>query len=430
MADGSDAIADWPLLNAMVNVASGASWVSIHHGGGVGIGRSIHAGQVTVADGTALAGEKLARVLTNDPGTGVIRHADAGYDEASRWPRSAACGSRCGSRDGRRAGAADERVVCEEARGAGVCVRERGCPGMAESWRVGADVAEGLEGLLDGRRLSPVQRRIAHYLGEHLAEAIFLSSVELAERAGVSQPSVTRFAMVLGFAGYPELRQALRPLVLARAAGGAEEPRGPALAPRSTRRSRNLAAVRDRAGAASADRGARRQRSPPREPLPVLGLRVSAGLATTFAYYARRIHPDVRLFVHGGSELADGLHAARRAGAEWLLAVALPRYPAEIVHALEYADKLGLRIATITDRPECRSPPRWCSTPRSATGSSSTPTPRRSPSPWCWWRRWPTRRRCGPRPGWRSTSGWPTRSASSTTVNRPVFASRRPTRPW
>ncbi|WP_163513663.1 urocanate hydratase [Fodinicola acaciae] len=79
MADGSDAIADWPLLNALVNTASGASWVSIHHGGGVGIGRSIHAGQVTVADGTELAAQKLERVLTNDPGMGVIRHVDAGY---------------------------------------------------------------------------------------------------------------------------------------------------------------------------------------------------------------------------------------------------------------------------------------------------------------------------------------------------------------
>jgi len=82
MKDGSDAIADWPLLNAMVNIASGASWVSLHHGGGVGIGRSMHAGQVSVADGTALAAEKLQRVLTNDPGMGVIRHVDAGYDEA------------------------------------------------------------------------------------------------------------------------------------------------------------------------------------------------------------------------------------------------------------------------------------------------------------------------------------------------------------
>jgi urocanate hydratase len=85
MLDGSDAIADWPLLNALVNTASGASWVSIHHGGGVGIGRSIHAGQVTVADGTALAGEKLARVLTNDPATGVLRHVDAGYEAAREF---------------------------------------------------------------------------------------------------------------------------------------------------------------------------------------------------------------------------------------------------------------------------------------------------------------------------------------------------------
>ncbi|MEU1085429.1 urocanate hydratase [Streptomyces sp. NPDC005892] len=84
MLDGSDAIADWPLLNAMVNVASGASWVSIHHGGGVGMGRSLHAGQVTVADGTPLAGEKIRRVLTNDPGMGVIRHVDAGYEGAEQ----------------------------------------------------------------------------------------------------------------------------------------------------------------------------------------------------------------------------------------------------------------------------------------------------------------------------------------------------------
>jgi len=82
MLDGSDAIADWPLLNALVNTASGASWVSIHHGGGVGMGRSIHAGQVCVADGTDLAAQKIERVLTNDPGMGVIRHVDAGYQEA------------------------------------------------------------------------------------------------------------------------------------------------------------------------------------------------------------------------------------------------------------------------------------------------------------------------------------------------------------
>lgn len=84
MADGSDAIADWPLLNALVNTSSGASWVSIHHGGGVGMGRSLHAGQVSIADGTPLAAQKLARVLSNDPAMGVIRHVDAGYDIADR----------------------------------------------------------------------------------------------------------------------------------------------------------------------------------------------------------------------------------------------------------------------------------------------------------------------------------------------------------
>ncbi|WP_166996778.1 urocanate hydratase [Paramicrobacterium fandaimingii] len=83
MADGSDAIADWPLLNALLNTASGATWVSLHHGGGVGIGRSIHAGQVIVADGTDLAAQKIERVLTNDPGTGVMRHVDAGYERAA-----------------------------------------------------------------------------------------------------------------------------------------------------------------------------------------------------------------------------------------------------------------------------------------------------------------------------------------------------------
>jgi urocanate hydratase len=82
MQDGSDAIADWPILNALLNTSSGASWVSVHHGGGVGIGRSIHAGMVVVADGSDEAARKLERVLTNDPGTGVMRHADAGYERA------------------------------------------------------------------------------------------------------------------------------------------------------------------------------------------------------------------------------------------------------------------------------------------------------------------------------------------------------------
>jgi urocanate hydratase len=87
MRDGSDAIADWPILNAMLNVAAGATWVSVHHGGGVGIGNSIHAGMVVVADGTDDAGDRLERVLTTDPGIGVLRHLDAGYEEAAEAAR-------------------------------------------------------------------------------------------------------------------------------------------------------------------------------------------------------------------------------------------------------------------------------------------------------------------------------------------------------
>jgi urocanate hydratase len=87
MADGSDAIADWPILNALLNTAAGATWVSVHHGGGVGIGNAIHAGMVVVADGTDDAAERLERVLTADPGTGVLRHLDAGYDEAKETAR-------------------------------------------------------------------------------------------------------------------------------------------------------------------------------------------------------------------------------------------------------------------------------------------------------------------------------------------------------
>ncbi|MEZ0074035.1 MurR/RpiR family transcriptional regulator [Planotetraspora sp. GP83] len=219
----------------------------------------------------------------------------------------------------------------------------------------------GLDRLLEGRRLSPVQRRIAHYLHEHLNEAIFLSSVELADRAGVSQPSVTRFAMALGFAGYPELRHALRPMVV----GGGDgvrtgEPYGQ-LREAVDGEIRNLTEIRERLSSSGTanGRGAPALDGPVRElgmalaasePLPILGLRVSSGLATTFAYYARRIHPDVRLLTHGGSELFDGLHAARRAGAGWLLVVMLPRYPAEAVEALERATALGLRTAVITDR--------------------------------------------------------------------------------
>jgi urocanate hydratase len=87
MKDGSDAIADWPVLNALLNAVGGATWVSFHHGGGVGIGKSLHAGMVVVADGTEEAARRLERVLTYDPGTGIMRHADAGYDTAVEWAK-------------------------------------------------------------------------------------------------------------------------------------------------------------------------------------------------------------------------------------------------------------------------------------------------------------------------------------------------------
>ena len=104
MKDGSDAVADWPLLNALLNTAAGASWVSIHNGGGVGIGYSLHAGQVTVADGTEMMAKRIERVLTTDPGMGVIRHVDAGYDEAKKFAKKT--GIKCHGPVGRFVGVA------------------------------------------------------------------------------------------------------------------------------------------------------------------------------------------------------------------------------------------------------------------------------------------------------------------------------------
>ena len=148
MADGSDAIADWPLLNALVNTASGATWVSIHHGGGVGIGRSIHAGQVSVADGTDLAAEKLERVLTSDPGMGVIRHVDAGYDRAGRSPTSGACASPWTRREDR------GRLLARRCRlraGGLLRRRHRAGPGR-DRGQPGRPLATGQAGQQRGRR--------------------------------------------------------------------------------------------------------------------------------------------------------------------------------------------------------------------------------------------------------------------------------------
>ncbi len=216
--------------------------------------------------------------------------------------------------------------------------------------------ADALLTLLDGRRLSPAQRRIAQYLLDHMPDAAFLSSVVLARRAGVSQPSVTRFAAALGFSGYPAFRDALREIALdvpgaggapapgPAAAGGAGNPMQAAVAAEIA----NLHALQD----LLADTGVVTELA--RElaasvPLAVLGLRISAPLAEYFAYAARRIHPDVRCLTFGGSVVFDALLHVSEAGGKWLVGFALPRYPAETVQALRFARQLGLRTAVISD---------------------------------------------------------------------------------
>ncbi len=212
--------------------------------------------------------------------------------------------------------------------------------------------ADRVRALFDGHPLSPGQRRIAQYLVDHLTEAAFLSITELAERAGVSQPSVTRFAAALGFSGYPALRDVLQPIALSAVAGAPDSPE-------QTRRNElqaavdaeieNLRTVRQLLADTDLvlDIGRELARS---VPLTILGLRISVSLAEYFAYAARRIHPDVRLVTGGGSVASDALLQARAAGGSWVLAFAMPRHAKETLAALRVARGAGLRIALITDR--------------------------------------------------------------------------------
>jgi DNA-binding MurR/RpiR family transcriptional regulator len=208
--------------------------------------------------------------------------------------------------------------------------------------------AQRVLALLDGQRLTPAQRRIAQCLVEHAGGAAYLSSGELAELAQVSQPSVTRFAMALGFDGYPALRRRLRE------AGG---PEGPAEAPEHNDLQRAVAGEMDnlaRLADLLADRrpvaeaGALLAAS---RPLPVVGLRAAAPIAGYFGYFAAKVHPDVRVLDSGGTLLADRLEQARAAGASAMLAVVLPRYPREALEALAFAREVGLRSVVITDSP-------------------------------------------------------------------------------
>ncbi|MCX4514812.1 MurR/RpiR family transcriptional regulator [Streptomyces sp. NBC_01619] len=209
---------------------------------------------------------------------------------------------------------------------------------------------EKVRALFGGHRLSPAQRRIAQYIADNLTEAAFLSITDLADRVGVSQPSVTRFASSVGFSGYPALREALQPIALSAVAGTPD-------AAESGRNELQTAVDAEIANLESLRRsfadtgqvlevGRELARS---VPLTVLGLRISTSLAEYFAYAARRIHPDVRLVSRGGSVAYDALLQSREAGGTWVLAFAMPRHANEMLAAVRAARRTGLRIALITD---------------------------------------------------------------------------------
>ncbi|MEV6212431.1 MurR/RpiR family transcriptional regulator [Kitasatospora sp. NPDC051914] len=205
--------------------------------------------------------------------------------------------------------------------------------------------------LFEGHRLTPTQRRIAHSLVRHATEAPFMSSVEVAELAGVSQPSVTRFAVALGYDGYPALRKQLRELGAGEAAPAAETL---ADAVRNEHQQAVLAEIEHLRHLADllADpepivRAARVLAAS--RPLPVLGLRAASAQAHGFAYFAAKVHPDVRLLDEGGSMLADRIEQAAAAGATALACFALPRYPRELMDALITARGCGLTVVTVAD---------------------------------------------------------------------------------
>ncbi|MXM68887.1 SIS domain-containing protein [Streptomyces sp. HUCO-GS316] len=211
--------------------------------------------------------------------------------------------------------------------------------------------ASQLRTLFDRPRLSPGQRRIAQYLIEHITEAAFLSITDLADRVGVSQPSVTRFAAAVGFSGYPALRERLQSIALRTLAGGpgtTEENGSNELQAAVDAELENLENLRrDFADPDQViDVGRELSRS---SPLTVLGLRISASLAEYFAYASRRIHPDVRLVTRGGSVAYDALLQSREAGGTWVLAFSMPRHAHETLTALRVARGAGLRVALVTD---------------------------------------------------------------------------------
>ncbi|MEU5167417.1 MULTISPECIES: MurR/RpiR family transcriptional regulator [Streptomyces] len=213
----------------------------------------------------------------------------------------------------------------------------------------GSSPAARLQRLFEGQRLTPTQRRIAHSMVRRAADAPFLSSVELAELAGVSQPSVTRFAVALGFDGYPALRKHLREVAPAGAAeGGGVEDRFNEYQQAVRAEIENLRQLSELlADPAPVERAGRLLAGS--RPLLVLGLRAASSQARGFGYFAAKVHPDVRVVDEGGSMLHDRIDGARRAGASALMCFALPRYPREAVDALAYAREQGLTVVTVAD---------------------------------------------------------------------------------
>ncbi|WP_392671078.1 MurR/RpiR family transcriptional regulator [Streptomyces sp. LN785] len=210
--------------------------------------------------------------------------------------------------------------------------------------------AARLQQLFEGHRLTPTQRRIAHSMVRRAADVPFLSSVELAEMAGVSQPSVTRFAVALGFDGYPALRKHLRDV----APGPAEGSTDPAADTYNEYQQAVRAEIENLqhlaellADPTPVERAGRLLAAS--RPLPVLGLRAASSQARGFGYFAAKVHPDVRVLDEGGSMLHDRIDAVRRAGASALVCFALPRHPKEVVDALAYAQEQGLTVVSVAD---------------------------------------------------------------------------------
>ncbi|MDX3534038.1 MurR/RpiR family transcriptional regulator [Streptomyces sp. MB09-01] len=208
--------------------------------------------------------------------------------------------------------------------------------------------ATRLQKLFEGHRLTPTQRRIAHCMVRGAAEVPFLSSVELAELAGVSQPSVTRFAVALGFDGYPALRRHLREVAPAERPEAAQEDSYNEYQQAVLGEIENLRQLAGMLADPSPVEEAGRLLAAS-TPLPVLGLRAASSQARGFAYFAAKVHPDVRLLDEGGSMLADRIDAAVGAGASALLCFALPRHPREVAEALEYGRAAGLTVVTVAD---------------------------------------------------------------------------------